>query len=792
MIRRFDLWLIRSSGLSLSDLNNSSRKIILPIAMRALSVLLLFFALACAGYLSTFSLLKVEMLSDINSEMQVYWANENSDFSEQYSQKEPVFLERKTYWFWINDFNKSTRFRIDPVTEPAHLKIKSVQLYSLHYYPINFDFLYNILRTNDITSGIVQHDLDFYIEYQAIGDDPSIEVGLILTRNPWVLLCWVIFIFSVVFFKKVTVPILFFFVSLILIYIFISIDNRTDISFHTQVKSPNQHIDIFWRHTKDEKYSYTRAKTVPLVLHQDEYTVSVPNIKNIEVLFLDDKTPDTPLNIENITLKEHGFNDILIEEKESAPVKQVNTFNLTEPFIFFLLIYLFYFLFILFITKRQYFLYIKLQPIFILFFFILATTLIFNLAWQADYNIHPDENAHIESVHYYSHYWLPPTVGDANAVLSYQMPWAISRLDDLGISYFFAGKFENIVQFFFTNTTFSARAFNALLFILLFSYSRQKRLVLFMAPLLCTPQIWYLYSYANRDAFALFISLLLAWQLVNVKSALNNFLQSTRVFDNWHYVLIPGILLGILSIEQTNYYLFILFFLAFLLWRVLFFVQAKRVFIYKCLMLMCVALLVFVARYGLDTAINGSDKYSQRTAYAEQHAGAAFKPSIASTTESYSGLRLKDKGISLSELFAPQWDWHKMTFKSFTGFYGYYAEYSPRWYYIYVLLVYGVLLLLALRHALLIAEWRYQLFSVLTGVALVGGLLMGILFSWLYDFQPQGRYIFPIIPIILVYFWVMAPFWTPLERAAIMASALILMILSFYSFNEVALNYLFA
>ena len=149
------------------------------------------------------------------------------------------------------------------------------------------------------------------------------------------------------------------------------------------------------------------------------------------------------------------------------------------------------------------------------FSFFIVALLIVSLSWQADYNIHPDENAHIEAVHYYSHYWDPPVVGDTRSLETYQEPWAISRLDDLGISYFFAGKFENLVQLFFSDTTFSARAFNTFLFILLFSYSRQKRLVLFLAPLLCTPQIWYLYSYANRDAFALFISLLLAWQLVN-------------------------------------------------------------------------------------------------------------------------------------------------------------------------------------------------------------------------------------------------------------------------------------
>ena len=143
-------------------------------------------------------------------------------------------------------------------------------------------------------------------------------------------------------------------------------------------------------------------------------------------------------------------------------------------------------------------------------------------------------------------------------------------------------------------------------------------------------------------------------------------------------------------------------------------------------------------------------------------------------------------------LFQPEWDWHKMTFKSFTGFYGYYAEYSPKWYYAYVLLVYVIVFLTLLWNTIFEANWRYKLFTVLTLTALSGGVLMGVLFSWLYDFQPQGRYIFPIIPIMLVYFWTLFPRWSRPEKSVILGSAIVLMVLSFYSFNEVALNYLFA
>jgi hypothetical protein len=76
---------------------------------------------------------------------------------------------------------------------------------------------------------------------------------------------------------------------------------------------------------------------------------------------------------------------------------------------------------------------------------------------------------------------------------------------DLGLSYFFAGKFSLLVQQLFADEDFINRSFNALLFLLLFIMScNNKRLLLFLSPLLCTPQIWYLYAYTNRGGDALF------------------------------------------------------------------------------------------------------------------------------------------------------------------------------------------------------------------------------------------------------------------------------------------------
>lgn len=782
---------------------------------RWILVTLLFLTLAFIGYLSTLSLLKIDMDAMTGDQMQVYWANEQGDFSEAQSSTTRVKRGRHNYWFWVKDFNKSTRFRVDPATQEMRIKIYNIQLYSLHYYPAVFDLLNDLVQSSDIQ--LIDQSLfsdKASIEIMSLGDDPQLQLKPVLVRSPLVFIFTTILLVGL-FFRKFSFAytgslcIAFIFLYNLLGY------NEMLVSFRAHSEQGGQ-IKLLWLDVGEE-FSSTRTRSVTVLPGTQNYTVKISSINNIELVKLEAGKNHPPITLEGVTFKESGFKQInfsqtdlqeintCLQESKSSDdfngdpcrdlaiiAKQVTLTGLLVSVAWFLgcfgglLWVIFYYL------KTKRFFYTELFPKLIQASFLLATFLVINLAWQADYNIHPDEEAHAESIKYYSQYWDPPTVGDPRALGSYQAPWAISRLNDLGISYFIAGKFRALVQFIFTDESFIARAFNAFLFLMFFVMSRDKRCLLFLVPLLCSPQIWYLYAYANRGGFVLFISVLLAWQLVHKKSALNTFLNTDKPLAGWRSALFPGLLLGILSIEQTNYLLFILFVFAVLLWELLFFVKQKKVFLYKCLFFLLIGISVFSVRYAIDVSINGTDKMTQKIAYAEEHAEPAFKPSIASTAESYSGLRLRDKGVSLTEIFQPEWQWHKMTFKSFTGFYGYYAEYSPRWYYAYVLLIYVIVLLVVLKHAIFEANWRYKLFTALTLIAISGGILMGLLFSWLYDFQPQGRYIFPIIPIMLVYFWKMFPLWKRLEKALILTSVIALIILSFYSFNEVALNYLFA
>lgn len=752
-----------------------------------LLVALLFLGMATLGYISTLALLKIDLDSTSASDLEIFWADESKPFTQEKSKVSPIIKGRKSYWFFINDFKKYTYFRIDPAREQTKLKFHSTKLYSFQYFPVDINFFNDSVNTKEIKELTPPSHLNSYTEFKTLGEDPQIEVKPVLSRSPLLSTLFLIMIIGLLFPKKYYPYAFVLFSSAFFLYFCLSF-NETVVSFRVSTEQAGQ-INVFWK-DKDESFSNTRVRTVAIKPDIQDYQVNVGNFSNIDVLYLDSGKNKESFNINNIQIKEPGFKDYRFSETIGILDIQGQSTQLLISIALFLSTCLLLLWIIFYFPKDKNQFYSELFPKLTRVLFLFSSFLVFNLAWQADANVHPDENSHIASIEYYSQHWDPPKIGDSRSLDTYQQPWGVSRLDDLGVGYFFAGKFRTFVQTLFTNNDFLARAFNSFLFMLFFVFTKNKRLLLFLTPLLCSPQIWYLYAYANRGSFVLFISIALAWQLVNKKSALNIFLQEKRPLSDWKTILFPGLLLGILSIGQTNYLLFILFIFSVLLWQVLFFVKNKKLFIYKCMIFMLMGGSIFSMRYGIDISINGLNKTEQRIAYAEEHAEDDFKPSMAETKDSYSGLRLQAKGIGFTEIFNPEWDWHKMSFKSFVGFYGYYAEYSPKWYYSYVLTLYIILFLVMLRHVVFKASWQYKLFSFLSFTAVCGGLLMGMLFCWLYDFQPQGRYVFPTIPILLVYFWTMFPFWNRHEKAIILTSVLVLTLLSFYSFNEVALNYI--
>ena len=381
----------------------------------------------------------------------------------------------------------------------------------------------------------------------------------------------------------------------------------------------------------------------------------------------------------------------------------------------------------------------------------IAFGLILYMAIVSSYNAHPDEYLHINAGKYYFQHWLPPKVGEPDTADSYAKKYGVSYLNELDIVYFIAAKFSNILDNLHGNRCITLRLFNVFLFLLLAVLSvlcTKNRQFFFV--LLLTPQVWYVFSYFNGDAFPLFLSIILAYQLVTPKSLFHKYANSR----SWHYLITGGfstaVLLGLLLISKRNYYIFVLFVLFVLAWNI---IKAhgddrKRI-IMKYALVVTIAFSIMAARYTCDLAINSFDKSAKITAYAEANADPKYKPSVATTSASFWGLRLKDKGFSYPDIFS-KFDWHKISFKSFFGVYGWMNILASAWYYHWVWILTLSFISFITWCIFTKSDRENRHFAILAAAFIFGVIFISSLHSWINDFQAQGRYLFPLIGMFAV------------------------------------------
>lgn len=426
---------------------------------------------------------------------------------------------------------------------------------------------------------------------------------------------------------------------------------------------------------------------------------------------------------------------------------------------------------------------------------------------------HPDEVHHFEAAKYYIDHSLPPEIGDPSVVNSYSV-YGVSYLNYHWIEYFLAGKFIFLLSPVVSNQLIAARFFNVFLFFFFatfFIYRSRRDTDELLIPcfLLVTPQIWYLFSYVNNDAFALFVAFVVAYQIANSKSHLNRLFESGKVAGNAAGILIVGALLGVLLIVKTNYYAFLLFLGFWLLhkfpplsrfgdrWKV------DLVRVRKYVLLTLVALSILTFRCALDFYVNGETNFvgisyvsyfagnfetkdSRLLRYQEKIATSAYKPStiendLANTDPP---LKLKAKGTPFSEIFT-KWRWHEISFQSFVGVYGYMTVFASNKFY----LAMGLLYLAFAVYLVSVVLWKKRRRETLLqfGILLAGASVTAFIssyLSWSYAFQAQGRYLFPVIPMATVFVFANRALF---DRLVINAFFLVAFLLSVYSFVFVGL-----
>jgi Predicted membrane protein (DUF2142) len=423
-------------------------------------------------------------------------------------------------------------------------------------------------------------------------------------------------------------------------------------------------------------------------------------------------------------------------------------------------------------------------------------------------SVHPDEFSHVSAAQYYFNHWLPPAV-DAPEIADTYSAYGASYLNELDVVYLVAAKSSHIWSGFGLDATTTLRLFNVCLFGVLLAVAWIRPSVRPAAiVLLLTPQIWYIFSYFNADAFAFFLSLLATMLFAAIDSPVSRFVEGERVSRIALGIFVVS--LGLLLISKRNYipvvfatalllavrhlgvtvwtsvvcavgvgllmfrliagnalvYMFpsvaawfvptgLILLVAFAVVLILRVVQRSelRPRLYRLACLFILASLVALPRIVVDVSENGwpAQKSLQMSMAAENFAEPPFKPSTLRTNPdaSYPGLYLASKGTTLGQIVGEPHEWLAISWYSMLGMYGYMSIAAPP--FLYSLLSFGMLVLsfAFLRWAFTHPEARVNLVVAVVGVALVA--LASVLNSWASDFQAQGRYLLPSFPIAAAY-----------------------------------------
>jgi hypothetical protein len=295
-------------------------------------------------------------------------------------------------------------------------------------------------------------------------------------------------------------------------------------------------------------------------------------------------------------------------------------------------------------------------------------------------------------------------------------------------------------------------------------------------------QIWYVFSYFNADAFPLFLSILAAYELTSPRSAFND--QSRSLVLRY---LRLGFYLGLLVLSKKTFWMFVIFgavCAAVLEARRVEQVSVSRWFA-RMTVLAAICGAVAVPRIAYDLYANGlpADKYQKMIAVASLLAHDAFKPGHAPNKYSQ-GVALREQGWSLLGMI--RWKrWFEYSIMSSVGVYHYMSLFAPTAFYVIAGLCLGAFLLTPFVAVVIAGDLEARMIASIAATCCMGVLALSLYHSWTSDFQPQGRYLFPIFTIAGAVFMVARRYVNlSLVHALVCAS----FVLSVYSFAFVGIK----
>lgn len=428
---------------------------------------------------------------------------------------------------------------------------------------------------------------------------------------------------------------------------------------------------------------------------------------------------------------------------------------------------------------------------------------------KTDVSVNPDELTHVASARYYYDHWLKPKIGSPDTLDAHRTNvYGVAYLTGTDPVYQLASKFAITVWPVFENDVKALRMFNVALFgLLAFLTFVSSSVRLALIPLLVTPQAWYVFSYFNGDGLPLFLSVA-AFALFAAIAGMDK--QRQGGFSRQGMSVLAGVLVGLILLSKPNYwpvigvlallivaraaYLSSLnFTLAIVGWFLVLFgafflldaasglpsivrvmplligfgllIWAGRALIAKVAqaftkgelplrLFACVLIglsIVIGVKLVDETWRNpppfSAERSAAMIAVTEDTAVPEYKPSALRNEALAKGYRLRDQGAGVVELLLSK-KWIASSSESFIGVYGY-LNIKPPPYFANTML----LMLLVLAITVFVVTERsgvgtpYAIaWSIMAGIATVFSASVG--FSWIVDYQAQGRYLLAILPIM--------------------------------------------
>lgn len=421
--------------------------------------------------------------------------------------------------------------------------------------------------------------------------------------------------------------------------------------------------------------------------------------------------------------------------------------------------------------------------------------------------VHPDEVSHIAAYQYYIHHLLPPSVDDPATIPS-TSAWGFSYLFELDVVYDIAARVTDQLRAWTLSDVLACRLFQFGLWSILCILAMCRR---HWAKVLCvvllTPQVWYVFSYFNADAFPLFLALIVAGLVSDERGGLHEFLRTGDV--RRPALWIAALCMGLMLVSKSNYLPLIP---AFVLWLAALHLNVRARFVglilagllalgaaqmlkgvlggvpvfvnwylplatIGCLLVVATAvyvcwqwwkdaetrrimrrlagfvlvcIVVALPRVAWDVHVNGwpAQKAARVNAVEEARASYVHKPSTIAQNKGYATMALASRGVSLEHVAFAPYNWVSTSLASAFGVYGYMNIYAPGWIYFVLYGICGMFILLAFYSARAGHSSHWNAFAVVvTGCAILV-LASSLLFSWTFTLEPQGRYLLPILPLI--------------------------------------------